>query len=132
VAAERHPARSRAHRTGADLVAAFERLLDHVDGQRERHAVATVGAAAGVISADTADAVGTVMDLLAVRAGLSTSECTSLLLTCAERMQAAAGGTAVGAILVHIARSATRRRGLKRRAVLRRTISCAPRHWHAI
>lgn len=110
---------SRRHRTGADLVAAFELLLDRVDDARDRHAVATVGAVAGVITADTADAVGEVMDRLAARAGMTAAERTSLLLTCAERVQGAPERTPLAAILVHIARTSTRRRRLKRRAVLR-------------
>jgi hypothetical protein len=107
------------HRIGADLVAAFELLLDGVDDQHDRHAVATVGAVVSVIGADTADTVGEVMDRLAARAGMTASERTSLLLTCAERVQGVPERTPLVAILVHIARTSTRRRGLKRRALLR-------------
>jgi hypothetical protein len=111
--------RPRGDETRQSLLDQFELLLAQVADERERHAIATVGVATCLLTAYTADHVDEIIDVLGAGQGLDSSEQTSLLLTCAERMATAPRRTGIGAILVHIGRTSVRRRGLKRRAVLR-------------
>lgn len=110
--------RPRVNPTPEGLLEQFELLLTRVGDERDRHAIAMVGVAKCLLTAYTADHVTEIVDRLATRQGLEVSEQTSVLLTCAERMFPYPGRSAIGAILVHIGRTSTFRRGLKRKAVL--------------